>query len=97
MPTFDTTATFSRDHSRLTREARAAFGVAVPKFVEDIENGNGFRAGLRVKGIRSRDGVFEMTFDDDGRATFEYGEEVRPGETHIVWRRIGSHAVLDDA
>jgi hypothetical protein len=36
-----------------------------------------------------------MTYAADGRATFEYGEEQRPGEAHIKWRRIGDHGVLD--
>jgi hypothetical protein len=25
---------------------------------------------------------------------FEYGAEVRPGEAHVVWRRIGTHSVF---
>lgn len=33
-----------------------------------------------------------MTWAADGRATFEYGQEIRPGEPHIIWRRIGTHA-----
>jgi hypothetical protein len=32
----------------------------------------------------------------DGRATFEYGEPIRPGERHVIWRRIGGHEILDD-
>jgi len=35
-----------------------------------------------------------MTGADDGRATFEYGSVVREGETHIVWRRIGTHDII---
>jgi hypothetical protein len=31
----------------------------------------------------------------DGRATFQYGDEVQAGEPHIVWRRIGTHDVFD--
>jgi hypothetical protein len=30
----------------------------------------------------------------DGRATFEYGDEIQPGEAHIIWRRIGTHSVF---
>ncbi|HWY18304.1 MAG TPA: hypothetical protein VNY27_06280 [Solirubrobacteraceae bacterium] len=37
-----------------------------------------------------------MTWAADGRATFRYGLEVLPGEPHIVWLRIGKHAILDD-
>jgi hypothetical protein len=35
-----------------------------------------------------------MTWAADGRATFEYGQEVRPGEAHIIWRRIGTHDIF---
>lgn len=35
-----------------------------------------------------------MTWADNGRATFEYGDEVVEGQPHVVWRRIGTHAVL---
>ncbi|MGA2319856.1 MAG: hypothetical protein ABSG95_03820 [Solirubrobacteraceae bacterium] len=37
-----------------------------------------------------------MTWAADGRATFRYGEEIVAGEPHIVWLRIGKHAILDD-
>jgi hypothetical protein len=29
-----------------------------------------------------------------GAPRFEYGEELRPGDPHIVWRRIGTHDVF---
>ena len=35
-----------------------------------------------------------MTWAPDVRATFEYGAEVREGEAHIVWRRIGTHDIV---
>ena len=35
-----------------------------------------------------------MSWAPDGRATFEYGDEVRTGEQHIIWRRIGTHSVF---
>ena len=53
-----------------------------------------FRPGLRVKGVTDRPGVFEMTWDSDGRATFSYGEERVAGQTHVIWRRIGTHAIF---
>jgi hypothetical protein len=34
---------------------------------------------------------WEMTWAPDGRATLEYGTERRPGEPHVIWRRIGTH------
>jgi hypothetical protein len=51
-------------------------------------------SGLRVKGVTAHPGVFEMTWDNDGRATFNYGEERVPGQPHVIWRRIGTHAIF---
>jgi len=28
-------------------------------------------------------------------ATFEYGDEVTEGEPHVVWRRVGTHAIFN--
>jgi len=36
----------------------------------------------------------EMTWDNDGRATFSYGEERIAGQAHVIWRRIGTHAIF---
>jgi hypothetical protein len=35
-----------------------------------------------------------MSWAADGRATFEYGTEVIPGEPHVIWRRNGTHGVF---
>jgi hypothetical protein len=35
-----------------------------------------------------------MTRAPDGRATFQYGPEIAPGEPHVIWRRIGTHAIF---
>jgi hypothetical protein len=56
----------------------------------------GFASALRVKRVQGAEGVWEMTWAADGRATFRYGEEIVAGEPHIVWLRIGKHAILDD-
>jgi hypothetical protein len=53
-----------------------------------------FRPGPRVKGVAAHPGVFEMTWDNDGRATFSYGDERVPGRPHVIWRRIGTHAIF---
>jgi hypothetical protein len=65
---------------------------------EDLNAKVRFRPSLRIKRVRSAPpGVFEMTWAPDGRATFEFGSEVRPGQAHVAWRRIGKHDVLDAA
>jgi hypothetical protein len=62
----------------------------VPALTEHQE----FPAGLRVKGVQAAPGIFEMTWAPDGRATFEYGDAVIPGEAHIVWHRVGGHEIF---
>jgi hypothetical protein len=49
---------------------------------------------LKVKGVQGTRGVFELSWAQDGRATWEYGEERLEGEAHIVWRRIGTHDIF---
>ena len=95
MPTYAWLVRFGADFDSLSASQQAAFLVAVAQFVEDLRGGGGFRKGLRVKGVKGATGIFEMTWADDGRATFEYGDAVTEGEPHIIWRRVGTHAVLD--
>jgi hypothetical protein len=94
LPTFAWLARFSADFDRLSAEQRAAFLIAVTQFVDDLRRGDGFRNGLRVKGVKGTPGVFEMTWASDGRATFEYGDSILEGEPHVIWRRVGTHAVF---
>jgi hypothetical protein len=77
---------------------RAEFREAVHQFIEDLANlerlgHRAFRGALRVKGVHSAPGVYEMRWAPDGRATFEFGQPVRGREPHIIWRRIGTHDI----
>ena len=92
MPTFSQADRFRRDFARLTAAHKAAFRAAAARFVADLPSGR-FRPGLRVKGVQAAVGVFEMTWADDGRATFDYGPAVHQGETHVAWRRVGTHDI----
>ncbi|WP_435059723.1 hypothetical protein [Streptomyces sp. bgisy060] len=95
MPTYEATPRFTADLDRLTPAQRRRFRQAVAAFVYDLRAGRGrFRAGLRVKGVRSAPGVFELTWDGNGRATWSYGRAQIAGEQHVIWRRIGSHEIL---
>jgi hypothetical protein len=94
LPTYAWLARFGVDFDALSPDQQAAFLVAVAQFVEDLSAGRGFRNGLRVKGVKGAPGIFEMTWADDGRATFEYGDSIVGDEAHILWRRIGTHSVL---
>jgi len=96
MPTFQTLPRFERDWKNLPSQQRALFRkVVLEAFVPDLTAPDRpFRPGLRVKGVAAHAGVFEMTWDHDGRATFSYGEERVPGQPHVIWRRIGTHAIF---
>ena len=96
MPTFETLPRFERDWKNLTARQQATFRkVVVDAFVPDLTAADRpFRLGLRVKGVAAHPGVFEMTWDNDGRATFSYGSERIAGQAHIIWRRIGTHAIF---
>lgn len=93
-PTFDRSDPFRKDQEKLTKAQLDQAQIAVRKFVADLQSGKGFRPSLRVKGVAGTDGVYEMTWAKDGRATFQYGPEVKPGEPHVIWRRIGTHDVF---
>jgi hypothetical protein len=47
-----------------------------------------------VHRVQGHPGIWEVTFAPDGRATFEYATAILPDEPHVVWRRIGTHAIL---
>jgi len=96
MPTFETLPRFERDWKNLSSQQRALFRkVVLEAFVPDLTAPDRpFRSGLRVKGVAAHSAVFEMTPDNDGRATFSYGEERIPGQPHVIWRRIGTHAIF---
>ena len=92
MPTFETLPRFERDWKHLTAQQQATFRkVITDAFVPDLAAPDRpFCPGLRVKGVTAHPGVFEMTWDNDGRATFSYGEERIPGQAHVIWRRVGT-------
>lgn len=93
MPTHAETERFRRDYANLSDEEKQAFKAALRKFLEDLPSRR-FRKSLRVKGVQGTSGIFELTWGTDGRATFEYGPPVLEGEPHIIWRRVGTHAIF---
>ena len=93
MPTWSTTESFEKDFRKLSPVEKAKFRRAVAAFVADIKKRK-FRKGLRIKGIQGAEGIFEMTWDKNGRATFQYGPDVRASDPHVIWRRCGTHAIF---
>jgi hypothetical protein len=96
MPTFQALPRFERDWKNLTRQQQAMFRkVVLEAIVPDLmAPDRPFRPGLRVKRVAAHPRGFEMTWDNDGRATFSYGEERVPGQPHVIWRRIGTHRIF---
>ncbi|MEU5902331.1 hypothetical protein [Streptomyces venezuelae] len=98
MPTYETLPRFTTDLDRLTPEQRRRFRQTVTAFVEDLRTGGRFRAGLRVKRVQRASGVYELTWSmgtgPAGRATWQYGAPIVPGNPHIIWRRIGGHDIF---
>ncbi len=85
-----------REQRKLPIEQRRAFLAARDEFVSALQQSPPpFLPGLRIKRVQGTDDGWELTFAPDGRATFRYGPQVRPAEPHIVWLRVGTHAVLD--
>lgn len=94
-PTFETRPSFRNQWSRLTPSKQEQFRASVfDQLVPALANRQPLPAGLRIKRVQGTKNVYEMTWAPDGRATFEYGGEILEGETHIIWRRIGTHAIF---
>ncbi|MFF3932843.1 hypothetical protein [Streptomyces hirsutus] len=83
MPTYKALPRFTADLHRLAPAQRQRFRQAVAAFVDDLRTGT-FRVGLRVMGLRRVPGVFELTWDGNGRATWEYVPAQIPGVCHVV-------------
>ncbi len=95
MPTFDITEAFKGDLKRLTPQQKQAFKAAKDEIVAALKAKRSFPKRLRIKDVQDAPGVWEMTWQwPDGRATFQYGSPVLPGEVHIIWRRVGTHAIF---
>lgn len=98
MPTFEQTQRFIKDLRGLDSKSLDRFRkVVLDQFVPDVDAGV-FRRTLRVREMRDVEKgrtVYEMSWAFDGRATFEYGEEVKNGVTHVIWRRVGTHSSLN--
>lgn len=95
MPTYEQTPRFMRDLQKLDGAQRKRFReVLVERFIPGLRAGK-FPEVLHVKRVQAtREKVWEMRWAPDGRATFQYGEERRAGEAHVIWRRVGTHDIF---
>ncbi|HKI66657.1 MAG TPA: hypothetical protein VJ989_05250 [Solirubrobacterales bacterium] len=93
-PTFELGTAFAREFSRLSREQDREFRKAVAKLVAALKGGREPPRSLCIKRVQGTRDVWEISYSGDGRATFRYGGELKSGETHIVWLRVGGHEIL---
>ena len=93
-PTYELGSGFAREFARLSREQDRDFRKAVKKFIDALRDGERPPNSLRIKRVQGTKDIWEMSFSGDGRATFRYGTEAKPGETHVQWLRIGGHEIL---
>lgn len=91
MPTYEALAAFQQQFGKLDAAQKTAFRRALALFVENLKAGGSFSPELRVHKLVNT-GLWSLTFAKDGRALFRYGDEVAPGEKHILWEAIGTHA-----
>jgi hypothetical protein len=91
MPTYESLAAFQRQWAKLDPAQRAAFRSAVAVFIANLKAGEGFSPELRVHKLVNTE-IWSLSWARDGRALFRFGEEITPGEIHIIWEAIGTHA-----
>lgn len=91
MPTYEALAAFQRQFGKLDVAQKAAFRRALAMFIANLKAGGSFNPELRVHKLVNTE-IWSLTFARDGRALFRYGAAEKPGETHIVWEAIGTHA-----
>ncbi|WP_217641769.1 hypothetical protein [Actinopolyspora alba] len=90
------TSRFEKDFKKLTREQRRTFQhVLDTKFLPALaQSPPSFPPSLRVKRVHGTNRVFEMTWDGDGRMTWQYELEQAPGMTTVILRRVGTHDIF---
>jgi len=104
MPTFFATSRFWNDYDRLTARQAAAFQRARGEFVAALKAWEAagfagdpqFPGRLRVRQMAGYPHIRELAWSLDGRCTWRFGTSPLVGRCHVIWRRIGSHAIYDD-
>ena len=93
MPTFQVTRRSERDRKQFAPDSRARFQrVVTGQFAPGLAR-SVFRAGSRINGAQAAPDMSEMTWAQDGRATFSHRPEQQAGEPHLIWRRLGTHDI----
>jgi hypothetical protein len=96
-PTFEAPSRARRERRRLSRAQRAGFRRRCPRVRGRTRDEPAAVSVLAAgEGRPGHPGVYELSFGEGGRATFAYGDEVVPGQPHVIWRRIGDHSIFAD-
>lgn len=98
MPTHEELARFLRQFNKLSASVQEAFSAAVTALADDLSD-KGFdptnvRPSLRLHKLTDRD-AWSVSFAGQYRAVFRLGQQQRPGNAHVVWEFIGTHAEYD--
>src|SRR5579859_6823162 len=104
MPTFEANDRFEQDYRRLRPDQRAQFKRALREFIGVLRDWEReqrpgfprFPAHMGVKPMANqRTLLMEFRCSPDGRCTWQYGRP-RQRRYHIIWRRMGTHAIHED-
>jgi hypothetical protein len=69
---------------------------ALPRFTTDLDHLTPKQRGASTtSSCTCSSPAWSINAGPAGRATWEWGPEHRPGEQHIVWRRVGGHDILN--
>lgn len=101
VPTYEVQDEFWAQYRRLSPAQRDQFRKARREFIDillrfEASGQSGiphFPARLGVRHMVNNRSILEFAWADDGRCTWQYGTPKRAGKFHIIWRRIGTHAI----
>lgn len=106
MPTFGRRLRFENDYRRLRPAERLLFLATRDEFRDALLRweAQGCRPNvppcpdhLQVQDVKGHAGIWEITWEKhNGRATWEFGDQIFPGLVHIIWRRVGGHDIYND-
>lgn len=106
MPTYGRYRRFVNEYLRLAPWQRKLFLGARTEFKDALLRWEAqgcrqfpppFPDALQVQDVNGHPGIWGLTWEKkDGRCTWEFGDQVKPGMAHVVWRRIGGHEIFKD-
>ncbi len=104
MPTFEAHDRFWREYECLRDDQQDAFNQALREFISVLRDwererrpGNPiFPQRLGITAMVKQRNIKEFAWAGDGRCTWEYGTPQIPDKFHVIWRRIGTHAIYKD-